>query len=64
MFSISLGEEFSNASGLMEQSDVDELDRRKKAVMEALMHALKATFGEAHEKLMERREKLSEMREN
>ncbi|CAK0802273.1 unnamed protein product, partial [Prorocentrum cordatum] len=63
LFTLSLGEEFSNADGLLEQSDVEELDRRKKAVMEALMHTLKATFGDAHEKLKEHRENLSEIRE-
>ncbi|CAK0796861.1 unnamed protein product, partial [Prorocentrum cordatum] len=56
-------QEFSNADGLIPPSDVAELDKRKKAVMEALMHTLRTTFGEAHDKLKEHREKLAEMRE-
>ncbi|CAK0874185.1 unnamed protein product, partial [Prorocentrum cordatum] len=63
MFTLSLGEEFSNADGLIPPSDVAELDKRKKAVMEALMHTLRTTFGEAHDKLEEHKEKLAEMRE-
>eukprot|EP00959_Pyramimonas_sp_CCMP1952_P180532 3774848-Pyramimonas_sp.AAC.1 len=31
MFTLSLGEEFSNADGLIPPSDVAELDKRKKA---------------------------------
>ncbi|CAK0840254.1 unnamed protein product, partial [Prorocentrum cordatum] len=55
--------ELSNADGPKEQSDVVELDKRKKAAMEASMHTLKATSGEAGEELEERREKFSETHE-
>ncbi|CAK0805876.1 unnamed protein product, partial [Prorocentrum cordatum] len=62
-FTIKLGPEFANDDGALEASVVDEIDNRKKAVLGALVHTLRASFSEAQSKLKERSEKLSEVRE-
>ena len=41
-FTINLGPDFANDDGALEQSVVDEIDKRKKAVLGALVHTLRA----------------------
>ena len=64
MFTISLGADFSNDDGLIDQSDMGDIEKRKKGVLEALKRTLRATFREAQEeKLKEHSESLSATKE-
>eukprot|EP00959_Pyramimonas_sp_CCMP1952_P051098 1067767-Pyramimonas_sp.AAC.1 len=62
MISLDLGSHFGNSDGVMNQTDLEELERRKSAVKKALFDAMKASFGSLQEKLKEHGESLAEIR--
>eukprot|EP00959_Pyramimonas_sp_CCMP1952_P232445 4857501-Pyramimonas_sp.AAC.1 len=62
MISLDLGSDFDNSDGVMNQADLEELERRKSAVKKALFDAMKASFGSLQEKLKEHRDLLAEIR--
>ncbi|CAK0864787.1 unnamed protein product, partial [Prorocentrum cordatum] len=63
MFTLNLGPAFDNSGGVMDAADLEELERRKKLVMGALLETLKTTFGGMQDKLREHCEPFSNMKE-